>query len=95
MISLRTDKFKLSLPFNNERDKINQTIDDLKTAIEEVLNNNIPMDPASASKRRLEPPPPAELEVDSEIDELYEMGPTIQENNALEFAQEFTKNHTI
>lgn len=39
--------------------------------------------------------PLPEPNLDDEIDELYEMGPTIQENNALDFAMEFAKNHTL
>ena len=26
---------------------------------------------------------------------MYEMAPTIQENNALDFAMQFAKNHTV
>ena len=33
--------------------------------------------------------------MDNEIDEIYEMGPTIQENNAMDFAQEYTRIHGI
>lgn len=74
------------------------------------MSGNIPRDP-SASKRKLpikedgekeeeiqrekQAVEKEELQVDSEIDEMYEMGPTIQENNALDFAQEYTRTHSI
>jgi len=83
----------LSLPFNNDKDKLSQTIEDLRQATEEVLNNN-QLSHKEQSKQKIEGPPP-EPNVDEEIDDLYDMGPTIQEDNALEFALEFAKNHTI
>lgn len=33
--------------------------------------------------------------MDNELEEIYEMGPTIQENNALEATKYFGKNHTL
>lgn len=54
-ISLK-DKFKLNMPFNNERDKITQVIDDLKNAADEVINSTIPVDPNSITKKKLELP---------------------------------------
>lgn len=62
---------------------MSQVIEDLRQATEEVLNAQQPNQ--EANKHRLEGPPP-EPNLDEEIDELYEMGPTIQENNALDFA---------
>lgn len=53
---VRKDKFKLNMPFNNERDKITQVIDDLKNAADEVINSTIPVDPNSISKKKLELP---------------------------------------
>ena len=53
---VRKDKFKLNMPFNNERDKITQVIDDLKNAADEVINSTIPVDPNSITKKKLELP---------------------------------------
>ncbi len=74
------------------------------------MSGNIPQDPLSGTKRKLElkekdkeedriiierEREKEELELDNEIDEIYEMGPTIQENNAMDFAQEYTRLHGI
>jgi hypothetical protein len=56
MTLFRKDKFKLNMPFNNERDKITQVIDDLKNATDEVINSTIPVDPNSITKKKLELP---------------------------------------
>ncbi len=59
-----------------------------------MLNSNLTPEPQPNPKRTLHLQPP-EPHIDAEIDELYEMGPTIQENNALEFAMEFAKNQSV
>ena len=71
----------MSLPFNNDKDKLAQAIEELRQATEEVLNNN-QLSHKEQNKLKIEGPPP-EPQLDEEIDDLYDMGPTIQEDNAL------------
>jgi hypothetical protein len=50
MLSHSKDKIKLSLPFNNERHKINEIINDLKQAVDEMFDPNLPEDLSSKKK---------------------------------------------